>query len=1169
MPASRPQQSNNQAKTTAPSSNTNRVILPNSASYGNQEQQQQPLQSVVSSPQSSPTNPHLSQFISQDLSVAQTRESPPSSTNHVIDTASISARSDTICRSDYSSSDINHSVSLSSSTSNNRNIVISGGHARPQHQVQAQYTTQAQVQAQNQEHNSPQIIARNEARVFSQQLQQQQQIQFHQQSQNLNQQINQSDASHRTSWTGIGARSVIGSIMSARGSTAASTVGGTGLILGGGGGSVNGDEPTEQTLLLVRPVWIQDQDAAACRICARTFSTVRRKLGYPKAVRVCNDCFEVAYLVAYCVSDDLGPSTQIHGARGLYELIVTNDEKVIASVLSHGGLDAVIYLCSMVHGYELHSLATTALATLSEHKSTQSMIVAKRAMPKLFHIVSIYTSNTTSHIRPSSPLPALLTRMASTSSVHTKSVRRIESVAIVLMNVTHIVYQMVPDRMLAKQMVQEGAVDTLMNLCVYFPAGARSRAAEEAIRTISVHRNESEDSGLDSGTVESQRGSFDSHHQGSFQGQADKDLDEGDESTLFSLDDELHSRLENMQSIAAKCISVLASDVSNQAFIVDDPERINRLAQLLYSTNLDVVKYASKTMAYLSLRNDKYKPDIAKGSGAGALLAVIRAASSSQMLSGNSVLAEAVSHACCALANLATNTESQEILMSYMDLLIVNCSVVGLFPNQRDIERHVARLIANLALYDQNKLALLTAYNVSSESGMQDRPFSPHFFNHSYHSGVQNRYSSPPPQTRRAKSNVIPTLLHIGSLTLEKANISSDQETGETYPSLGQDVIDFMNDDGQMANRTNPGLLAPVDSVSDMDEAHQSLMGGHAKLIDEDEVSEWATIPGMEDVQRHIIRAIDNLMTSVTEDPTSSQAFKVFSRIWPTIGLIKTIQMASHDEDTQRRATHVLSTLISQQEIHAEAIAALKQKEKASQPEQERLEEEKLEAEKQWGEKLLKEKREKKEKKERKRLAMVRAKEKSLEQERLEQERLEQERLEQERLEQERLEQERLEQERLEQERAEKERLEQKHAENERLEEQERLEQERAEMERLEQKRAENERLEQELAENELIERKRAEEERLEQERVEKERIEKELEEKRLEEQKTELENAQLESEEQEPIEEEEGPNAEGHSGSGTSSKTVSGSEDQPTSQDEGPKPKEKAKKKKKKKSAK
>ncbi|KAK3820902.1 MAG: FYVE zinc finger-domain-containing protein [Linnemannia elongata] len=340
------------------------------------------------------------------------------------------------------------------------------------------------------------MTALAEARLFAQQLHQQQQQQQLQQQQyqqlgnnsltqsglqliynNSNNNNNNNNYSYAGSNNGdsrrssmTGARSTAGSVMSGRLSALGGGVGGgTSPVLGGGVVHFSGgDEPAEQTLLLARPYWVPDQDAAACRICAKGFNAVRRKhhcrqcghvlcydccsrsialpqLGYTKAVRVCNDCFEVAYLVAYCLSDDLGPSTQIHGARGIYELIEANDEKALDSVLDHGGLDAMIYLCSMVHGYELHSLATSALAALAEHHSIQSVIVSKRAMPKLFYLVATYAQHiVTSPLRPPSP-PMTLTRMASTASLHTKSVRRIETVAVVLMNITHIVFQLIPD----------------------------------------------------------------------------------------------------------------------------------------------------------------------------------------------------------------------------------------------------------------------------------------------------------------------------------------------------------------------------------------------------------------------------------------------------------------------------------------------------------------------------------------------------------------------------------------------------------------------------------------------------------------------------------------------------------------------------------------------------
>ncbi|KAG0066922.1 hypothetical protein BGZ89_006753 [Linnemannia elongata] len=1243
MPASRPQQQPNdkQAKTTTTKSH-----------------HQQNQEAIVSSPFNSPAISHVDRFVSApptpaSSSAARPRVPPPSSPSPP---PLISRGSNS---SDSSSSNRNHATDISnnnninvnknsgenvpsaaagtaashqsrlpnssSSTSsslassfNGRNV----GHSNPtlHHNQQEEQNSQQQQQQQNsQQRQSPsQMTALAEARLFAQQLHQQQQQHYQQlgnnsltqsglqliynnnNNNNYNYASSNNGDSRRSSMTG--ARSTAGSVMSGRLSTLGGGVGGgTSPVLGGGVIHFSGgDEPAEQTLLLARPYWVPDQDAAACRICAKGFNAVRRKhhcrqcghvlcydccsrsialpqLGYTKAVRVCNDCFEVAYLVAYCLSDDLGPSTQIHGARGIYELIEANDEKALDSVLDHGGLDAMIYLCSMVHGYELHSLATSALAALAEHQPIQSVIVSKRAMPKLFYLVAAYAQHiVTSPLRPPSP-PMPLTRMASTASLHTKSVRRIETVAVVLMNITHIVFQMVPDKLLAKQMVMEGAMDGLMLLCVYFPAGVRTRAMENAIRSLAAGARPDD---IDVGGIDM----VEDHQSGSSGRIQDEDEQQRqEEATLVSMDDRFHTRLESMQGLAAKCISVMASDVSNQAFIVDDPERIDRLVQLLYSNNGDVVKYASKTMAYLSLRNDRFKPDIVKGSGATALLTVIRSATlvggaigvDGVTAEGNA-LSEAVSHACCALANLATNTESQEILMSQMDLLHTTCAVVGLFPHQREIERHVARLIANLALYDQNKLSLLTEFSSPSDnnSGSFEHPPSPRAHPH--------RYSSPPPPPRRAKGNVIPTLLRIGALTLERSRHEGDQESDSSAYHQAQyghqDAIDFMNDDGHsdksaQQHRGDPGYLTPNDSVSEAD-----VSSGHHDHDDDttssasaavesnaEDILQWVTIAGTEDVQRHIIRAIDNLMTSVMDDPTSNQSFKVFSRIKPTIGLIKTIQLVNQDEDTQRRATHVLSTLIEQQQIHAETIAALaghghqqphvedetrvaaeaRAEEIVNQQklvEQERLERERADQERAENERLEKARLDQ-ERVEQQRLAKERfeqeraaaaaaAAAEAAEKERLEKERLEQERLEQQRLESERIEQERVsaaaaataEKERAEQEKAEKKRVKQERLEKERLEkerlEQERLEQLQLEKERAEQEKAEQKRLKKERREAERIEKERLEAERIEAERVENERLEAErLEKKRLKAERLEKERLEAERLEEERLE--------------------------------------------------
>ncbi|KAG0321059.1 hypothetical protein BGZ97_012220 [Linnemannia gamsii] len=1212
MPASRPQQPNDKqaAKTTPKNQN---------------QQNQQHQEAIVSSPFNSPANSHVDRFASSpptqsslSTSSAARPRVPPvipppllsrgsNNSNNSSNSSNRNHATDTNSHKNYSNKNIDknggedviaaHAGSatfdhnrlptsiLSSSSSSlissfaTRNVGLSSPtlHHNQQQQQQQQQQQNSLQQSQLQQQSPSQMTALAEARLFAQQLHQQQQQQQLQQEQNQhlgnsnafaqsglqlnhnnNNSINYNYASsssgdsRRSSMTG--ARSTAGSAMSGRLSTLGGGAGGgTSPVLGGGLIHISGgDEPAEQTLLLARPYWVPDQDAAACRICAKGFNAVRRK---------------------------------IHGARGIYELIEANDEKALDSVLDHGGLDAMIYLCSMVHGYELHSLATSTLAALAEHQPIQSVIVSKRAMPKLFYLVATYAQHiVTSPPRPPSP-PMTLTRMASTASLHTKSVRRIETVAVVLMNITHIVFQMVPDKLLAKQMVMEGAIDGLMLLCVYFPAGVRTRAMENAIRSFAAGaRPDDIEGGIDI---------VDDHQSGSSGRIQDNDEQQRqEETTLVSMDDRFHTRLESMQGLAAKCVSVMASDVSNQAFIVDDPDRIDRLVQLLYSNNADVVKYASKTMAYLSLRNDRFKPDIVKGSGATALLSVIRSATLVGGAAGVGVgnaLSEAVSHACCALANLATNTESQEILMSQMDLLYTTCGVVGLFPQQREIERHVARLIANLALYDQNKLSLLTEYNSTSDnnSGSFEHPPSPRAHPH--------RYSSPPPPPRRAKGNVIPTLLRIGALTLERSRHEDGEESDSSTYQQGQynhqDAIDFMNDDEHSAKSAQQHK--EVDASSGHHEHNDDYSSASAVVeSNAEDILKWVTIAGTEDVQRHIIRAIDNLITSVMDDPASNQSFKVFSRIKPTIGMIKTIQLVNQDEDTQRRATHVLSTLIEQQQIHAETIAALSgsssgrhqqrveqetlaaaearaeeiieqqhlieqellERERADKEhaenerlekefiekeraEQQRLAKERLEQERvtttaavEAGEKerleqeqLLEKKRAKQERLEKERTAAAEKERVEQEKERVEQEKAEKKRAKQERAERECLQKERLENERLEQLRLEKEQAEQEKAEQKRLKkerrEAERIEKERLEAERVEAERIENERLEAERIENERLEAERIEEERLEAERIEEERLEA----KRIEEEeRTEAERVELERIEQERIKAEE-----------------------------------------------
>ncbi|KAI9478786.1 MAG: hypothetical protein EXX96DRAFT_259719 [Benjaminiella poitrasii] len=103
------------------------------------------------------------------------------------------------------------------------------------------------------------------------------------------------------------------------------------------------------TFLLPRPVWVNDIDVTYCSSCNSPFGPLKRRhhcrncgnifchdcsarnvplpqLGYGnKPVRVCNGCFDVAYLVTYSIDEDHGLTTQMHGVRGLLELTEKDD----------------------------------------------------------------------------------------------------------------------------------------------------------------------------------------------------------------------------------------------------------------------------------------------------------------------------------------------------------------------------------------------------------------------------------------------------------------------------------------------------------------------------------------------------------------------------------------------------------------------------------------------------------------------------------------------------------------------------------------------------------------------------------------------------------------------------------------------------------------------------
>ncbi|CAO3655029.1 unnamed protein product [Mucor fragilis] len=509
------------------------------------------------------------------------------------------------------------------------------------------------------------------------------------------------------------------------------------------------------TFLLPRPVWVNDLDVAYCSLCNHAFGPLKRRhhcrncgnifchdcstrkvplpqLGYgTKPVRVCNGCFDVAYLVTYAIDEDHGLSTQIHGVRGLLELTEKDDEKDLHNMVAYGGVDALIWLCRSSKSIKLHHLTTTILAMLAEKESIRPVIITKWALPPLLFLVRSYThvepiSANISHkkspvnsIHSSTITPSLTSNPSSSSATAddptaTNPVESRQSIILeIIINCTHIFYQLSRAGILSlKEVISDGIFDTLLMLA-----------------SFNIYSLQ-----LDKGVC------------------SDEMPATGDD------EQQVVERVVIIQSLAAKAISAISSLVSFQADIIELIQKTDKLSTLLKSSNDEVRKYIAKTVAYLSLRNDKYKPALLHGEGSKALVSILAALPQNIQGSINkkarmndleyylaketadadkcdgdegkggqsgkaqvqSVNSAAVSHACCALANFATNNESQINLMSQPHLLEYVCNVCHVFPQHVEIHRHVARCLANLALYEENNEAMLTNNKKSGENKNKD-----------------------------------------------------------------------------------------------------------------------------------------------------------------------------------------------------------------------------------------------------------------------------------------------------------------------------------------------------------------------------------------------------------------------------------------------------------------
>ncbi|CAI2163679.1 11923_t:CDS:10 [Funneliformis geosporum] len=492
--------------------------------------------------------------------------------------------------------------------------------------------------------------------------------------------------------------------------------------------------------LLVRPVWVDDVTVKNCKGCGIVFTALRRKdctsrkislpqFGYVTPERICNECFEIAYLVGYVISDE--KSTKTHGARGLLDIVERGNEYELSNLITYGGLDALVYLCRPLHTNDIHQLGTTALANLSGYESFKSYVIMKGGLPYLYNLISFYCRKISSD----------------TSSLDSNAAKFLDSASTIILNIGNILHLL--------SATDVGALESIMKL------------ANFQLETLT------EDEALD-------------------------------EDILLSYE-EMRLRVEIARGLVAKTISCIAVNPSHQLLIFENPKiGLDGLMDLLHSSSFEVRKYAAKSIAYLSLRNDKYKSTLIKDGRAETLTSVI------ELVDENSAKANqaTISHACCAMANLATNVESQQLLISQPSLLSNLCQVVGCFITDKEIQRFFTNIIYFWFPKDENKARMLS-YPMSMTDGEGEEI-------------VQDVHSQQ--SEEESFGSIVPTLIAIGD--------------------------------------------SPVADV---------------------------------EIQRHIVRALDNLSTEV---PSMSH-----SKLLPCLPLINRILDTIKDVDIRKRASHVLNKL--------------------------------------------------------------------------------------------------------------------------------------------------------------------------------------------------------------------------------------------------------------------
>ncbi|ORZ24274.1 armadillo-type protein [Absidia repens] len=386
-------------------------------------------------------------------------------------------------------------------------------------------------------------------------------------------------------------------------------------------------------------------------------------------------------------------------------------------MVAHGGIDALIWLCRTSTNTEIHHLVTTNLAMLAEKESIRPVIITKWALPPLLQLLRHYIhdrQNVNGINDKKLPTASIASASPSSTGTHSSSTETVTKQLTVedidhytvyleiIINCTHVIYQLAKAGILSQEeIITDGVLETLFSLTMYKMDSPVDRTTSDDSFPLTEKQHEQNMKGIGSDYQEQWK-----------------------------------ERESVIQGLAAKSISFISSTVSNQASVIEQLRNSNKLMLAVTSKNDEVKKYIAKTVAYLSLRNDKYKPILLGNGKVRSLLSVLvllpqtgpnfddsndlRQSDIAYYLSSSDKgeqdsrppYTAAVSHICCALANFATNQESQVILMAQPRLLQYICNVPSLFPSHLETHRHVARCLANLALYDENKDKMLATTNL-------------------------------------------------------------------------------------------------------------------------------------------------------------------------------------------------------------------------------------------------------------------------------------------------------------------------------------------------------------------------------------------------------------------------------------------------------------------------